>query len=93
MTEELNLCPVCDKTFRVDGKGSRRRIVCSMECFSHIRSLGRQEVARLIEAARRRKRPAREDCRFYNPEKTTCKGLTCLWCQVEDCNFYKPKKR
>ena len=92
MAEELNLCPVCDKVFRVDGKGSRRRIVCSMKCFSHIRSLGRQEVRRLTDAAKRRTRPIMDDCRFYDPEKNRCKGLTGLWCQVEDCNFYKPKR-
>lgn len=93
MAEEVKLCPVCGKTFRVDGKGSRRRVVCSMGCFSDIRSYSRQEAAKLKEAAERKKRPVREDCRMYNPEKKACKGLTCLWCQVEDCNFYKPKRR
>lgn len=93
MGEELKLCPICGKTFRVDGKGSRRRVVCSMECFSDIRSYSRQEVAQLMEEAERKKRPVREDCRMYNAAAGECKGLTCLWCQVEDCKFYKPKRQ
>ena len=93
MAEEVNICPVCDKTFRVDGKGSRRRVVCSMECFAVIRSYSRQETARLMEEAERKKRPVREDCRMYDAERNRCKGLTGLWCQVEDCKFYKPKRQ
>ena len=93
MAEELKFCPVCGKIYRVDGKGSRRRIVCSMDCFSKIRNFSRQDAAQLIEAAEMKKRPVREDCRMYDAERNRCKGLTGLWCQVEDCKFYKPKRR
>lgn len=84
----LYICPICGRAFI--GKEDLS-VTCSKECHQKYFRLGKHEREGLIAEAKEKRRPARTDCREYDPKIHDCDALNALWCTVEDCKFYKSK--
>ena len=83
------ICPICGRAFFAEDE---LRVTCSRRCGSKMKGFGDRERAHLIAEAEKKRRPARTDCRCYDPKYHDCNGLSALWCEVEECKFYKQKK-
>ena len=86
----LQICPICGKAYLGE---EDLTVTCSCECRNDLFRLDKADRKELIEEAKKKKRPARTDCRAYDKARHDCNGLNALWCEAEDCKFYKPKKK
>lgn len=82
---KVKMCPVCQRPFIP----KRNEATCSELCSTAYSSRTYGKRALMRQAAEKKRRPVREDCRAYDPDIRDCTGLTGLWCEWEDCRFYK----
>ena len=83
------ICPICGRAFFAEDE---LRVTCSRRCSNMMYCMERAAREQLIAEAKNKRRPARTDCRCYDPKYHGCNGLSALWCEVEECKFYKKKE-
>lgn len=83
------ICPVCGRAFYAE---KDYRITCSKKCSDAFAHKDKAAKEYMIAEAEKKRRPARTDCRAYDPKYHDCDCLNALWCEVEDCKFYDPKE-